>query len=93
MAANHGVDLRTAALQFSASPDLAAALVVGASSEQQILADYTSMQTKIPSDFWADLKAQNLMSKTPQLQFKEPRANMRTTVAKLPAEWPIRLNV
>jgi len=61
VAANHGVDLRTAALQFSASPDVAAALVVGASSEQQVLADYTSMQTKIPSEFWADLKAQKLI--------------------------------
>jgi len=61
VAANHGVDLRTAALQFSASPDVAAALVVGASSEQQILADYTSMQTRIPSEFWAELKAQQLI--------------------------------
>jgi D-threo-aldose 1-dehydrogenase len=61
VAANHGVDLRTAALQFSASPDVAAALVVGASSEQQILADYTSMQTRIPAEFWAELKAQQLV--------------------------------
>jgi D-threo-aldose 1-dehydrogenase len=61
VAGNHGVDLRTAALQFSATPDVAAALVVGASSEQQILADYTSMQTKIPAGFWAELKAQNLI--------------------------------
>ncbi len=61
VASNHGVDLRTAALQFSASPDVAAALVVGASSEQQILADYTSMQTKIPAEFWAELKAQKLI--------------------------------
>jgi D-threo-aldose 1-dehydrogenase len=61
VASNHGVELRTAALQFSASPDIAAALVVGASSEQQILADYTSMQTKIPADFWAELKAQKLI--------------------------------
>ena len=61
VAGNHGVDLRTAALQFSASPDVAAALVVGASSEQQILADYTSMQTKIPAEFWAELKAQKLI--------------------------------
>jgi D-threo-aldose 1-dehydrogenase len=61
VASNHGVDLRTAALQFSAIPDIAAALVVGASSEQQILADYTSMQTKIPAQFWAELKAQNLI--------------------------------
>jgi D-threo-aldose 1-dehydrogenase len=61
VASNHGVDLRTAALQFSAAPDVAAALVVGASSEQQILADYTSMQTKVPAEFWADLKAKNLI--------------------------------
>ena len=61
VAGNHGVDLRTAALQFSASPDVAAALIVGASSEQQILADYTSMQTKIPAEFWAGLKAQKLI--------------------------------
>jgi D-threo-aldose 1-dehydrogenase len=61
VAANHGVDLRTAALQFSASPDVAAALIVGASSEQQILADYTSMHSKIPTAFWADLKGQHLI--------------------------------
>jgi D-threo-aldose 1-dehydrogenase len=61
VAANHGVDLRTAALQFSAAPDVAAALIVGASSEQQILADYTSMQTKIPAEFWAELKAGKLI--------------------------------
>ena len=61
VAANHGVDLRTAALQFSAAPDVASALVVGCRTEQQILADYTSMQTKISAEFWADLKAQNLI--------------------------------
>jgi D-threo-aldose 1-dehydrogenase len=63
VAANHGVDLRTAALQFSAAPDVAAALVVGVSTEHQILEDYTSMQTKIPPEFWADLKSQNLIEK------------------------------
>ena len=47
--------------RLRAAPDVAAALVVGASSEQQVLADYTSMQTKIPAEFWAQLKAQNLI--------------------------------
>jgi D-threo-aldose 1-dehydrogenase len=61
VAAAHGVDLRTAALQFSAAPDVASALVVGCKSEPQILADYTSMQTKIPAEFWADLKARKLI--------------------------------
>jgi D-threo-aldose 1-dehydrogenase len=70
VAANYGVDLRTAALQFSAAPDVASALVVGCRSEQQILADYTSMRTKIPAEFWADLKGQNLIEQNapvPQL--------------------------
>jgi D-threo-aldose 1-dehydrogenase len=61
IAAKHGVDLRTAALQFSAAPDVAAALVVGVRREHQILEDYTSMQTKIPAEFWTDLKGQNLI--------------------------------
>ena len=61
VAANHGVDLRTAALQFSAAPQVASALVVGCKNAQQILADYTSMQTKIPAEFWTELKSQNLI--------------------------------
>jgi D-threo-aldose 1-dehydrogenase len=61
VAANYGADLRTAALQFSAAPDVVAALVVGCRSERQIIEDYTSMQTKIPVEFWAELKAQNLI--------------------------------
>src|ERR1700745_1779811 len=61
VAGNHGVDLRTAALQFSATPDVAAALVVGVSREHQILEGHTSMETRIPGEFWAELKSQNLI--------------------------------
>ena len=61
VAAQYGVDLRTAALRFSAAPDVAAALIVGARSEEQILADVTSMQATIPPDFWAELKRQKLI--------------------------------
>jgi D-threo-aldose 1-dehydrogenase len=61
MAARHGVDLRTAALQFSAAPDVAVALVVGARSAQQIQEDYNSLQAKIPAEFWADLKQERLI--------------------------------
>ncbi|MGA8476974.1 MAG: hypothetical protein WB696_03350 [Chthoniobacterales bacterium] len=75
VAADHAVDLRTAALQFSAAPDVASALAVGCRSEQQILADYTSMQTKIPAEFWADLKAQNLIEQNaPVSQMAPARA-------------------
>jgi D-threo-aldose 1-dehydrogenase len=75
VAADHAVDLRTAALQFSAAPDVASALAVGSRSEQQILADYTSMQAKIPAEFWADLKAQNLIEQNaPVSQMAPARA-------------------
>jgi D-threo-aldose 1-dehydrogenase len=48
----------SAALSATAVPPRAAS---ASGSEQQILADYTSMQTKIPADFWTDLKAQKLI--------------------------------
>jgi D-threo-aldose 1-dehydrogenase len=55
------VDLRTAALEFSAAPDVVVALVVGCRSEQQIIEDYASMHTKITAEFWEELKAQKLI--------------------------------
>src|SRR6202042_2160388 len=61
VAAQYGVDLRTAALQFSSAADVAVALVVGARSAQQIQEDWNSLQAKIPSDFWTELKQQGLI--------------------------------
>ena len=46
VADSNGVDLRTAALQFSAAAYEAVALVVGASSAQQIREDWNSMQAR-----------------------------------------------
>jgi D-threo-aldose 1-dehydrogenase len=61
VAARHGVDLRTAALQFSAAAPEAVALVVGARSAQQIQQDWNSMQAKIPAAFWDELKHEKLI--------------------------------
>lgn len=61
IAAKHAVDLRTAALQFSAAPDVAVSLVVGCSTPHEALANYTSMQTKIAQSFWDELKAEHLI--------------------------------
>jgi D-threo-aldose 1-dehydrogenase len=61
VADKYGVDLRIAALQFSAAPDLCAALIVGAASADHILADVTAMETMIPGAFWDELKAQGLI--------------------------------
>ncbi|HZV91819.1 MAG TPA: aldo/keto reductase [Caldimonas sp.] len=62
-ARRHGVDLRTAALQFSAAASEAVALVVGAGNERQIREDWNSMQSTIPEDFWADLRQEKLIEK------------------------------
>lgn len=73
VAGRHGVDLRTAAMQFSAAPDVAAALVVGAAGPGQVLADVTSMKTKIPPKFWEELKVEGLIEKAapvPQQQLE-----------------------
>jgi D-threo-aldose 1-dehydrogenase len=61
VATQFGADLRTAALQFSAAPDVAAALIVGAHTEAQVLANVSSMQATIPQELWAELKRQNLI--------------------------------
>ncbi|MDB5222185.1 MAG: D-threo-aldose 1-dehydrogenase [Chitinophagaceae bacterium] len=58
----YDVDLRTAALQFAAMPDVSAAVLCGARTAQQITEDVGSMKVKIPADFWADLKAEKLIS-------------------------------
>lgn len=63
VAARHGVDLRTAALQFSSAPDVAVAMVVGASTHQQILEDTNSMHARIPAEFWQELKLSGLIEK------------------------------
>ncbi|WP_250455299.1 aldo/keto reductase [Caballeronia sp. ATUFL_M2_KS44] len=56
-----GVDLRTAALHFAAAPDVAAALIVGARTEEEALVNASSMQDKIPRAFWQELKQQGLI--------------------------------
>lgn len=58
----HGVDLTTAALQFAAMPDVAAAVICGARTADQITEDVRSMKVIIPEDFWTALKAEKLIS-------------------------------
>ncbi|WP_288375698.1 aldo/keto reductase [uncultured Chryseobacterium sp.] len=57
----HHVDLRTAALQFASFPDVAAAIIPGVKSPNQIREDYESMHVKIPAAFWEELKNKKLI--------------------------------
>ena len=66
IANKHGIDIKTAALQFAAAPDEVSSIIPGARTSQQILENVNSMKVKIPKEFWSDLKNNNLIAKTAQ---------------------------
>lgn len=62
VAANHQVDLRTAALQFAAAPDVVSAVIPGAHTVQQAQENAASFTAQIPADFWEELKHEKLIA-------------------------------
>ena len=58
----HGVDVRTAALQFSAAPSVVSAVIPGTRYPDQAKANVVSMATKIPTAFWEELKQEGLIA-------------------------------
>ncbi|WP_106477671.1 aldo/keto reductase [Phytohalomonas tamaricis] len=62
IARDHGTDLRTAALQFTAAPDVVAATIPGARDAEQARQNYQSMTAKIPAEFWQTLKNEGLIA-------------------------------
>lgn len=62
VAANHQVDLRTAALQFSAAPDTVSAVIPGAHTVQQVEENAASFTAVVPSGFWEELKQEKLIA-------------------------------
>lgn len=70
IAEQHGIDLRTAALQFAAAPKTVSAVIPGARNAAQIEADVQSMKVTIPDEFWTALKSEGLIAEnapTPSL--------------------------
>ncbi len=62
IAHQHGIDLRTAALQFTAAPDVVAATIPGARNAQQARENRASMNVRIPAEFWQQLKQEGLIA-------------------------------
>jgi D-threo-aldose 1-dehydrogenase len=62
VAKDHGTDLRTAALQFTAAPSVVSATIPGARSPEQVQENMASMKSKIPAEFWEALKKEKLIS-------------------------------
>ncbi|MFC0337673.1 D-threo-aldose 1-dehydrogenase [Kushneria avicenniae] len=57
----HGTDLRTAALQFTAAPDVVGATIPGARTAEHARENDASMTADIPADFWTALKSEGLI--------------------------------
>lgn len=62
IAHEHGTDLRTAALQFTAAPDVVAATIPGARNAVQARENRASMDADIPAEFWQALKEEGLIA-------------------------------
>lgn len=62
LASEHGIDLRTAALQFAAAPAVVSAIVPGSRNAAQSAANAESMQVAIPAAFWAAAKRERLIA-------------------------------
>lgn len=57
-----GIDMRTAALQFAAAPEIVAAIIPGSRSAAQARANIASMNVAIPPEFWTALRRERLIS-------------------------------
>ncbi len=62
LAAKHGTDLRTAALQFTAAPPVVAATIPGARNAAQARENAASMKATIPAAFWVEMKQEKLIA-------------------------------
>ncbi len=62
VARRHNVDLRTAALQFSAAPDVVSAVIPGAHTPRQAEENAASFNEKIPAAFWEELRHEKLIA-------------------------------
>ena len=63
VASRHQVDVRTAALQFCAAPEVVSAVIPGFHTVQQAKENARSLSsTKIPAAFWEELKKEKLIA-------------------------------
>jgi D-threo-aldose 1-dehydrogenase len=62
IASRYGVDVRTAALQFCAAPEVVSAVIPGTRYPEQAKENVASMEVKIPNEFWEELKSENIIA-------------------------------
>jgi len=62
LAAEHGIGIKAAALQFALAHPAVAAVIPGASRPERLQEDQAALRTKIPAAFWQALREQGLVS-------------------------------
>src|SRR5690606_27819639 len=62
IASRHGVDVRTAALQFCAAPKVVSAVIPGTRYPDQAKENVASMKVKLAGAFWDELKSEKLIA-------------------------------
>ncbi|MEU4107445.1 aldo/keto reductase [Streptomyces sp. NPDC027717] len=62
LAERHGVSIKAAALQFALAHPATAAVVPGATRPSRIAEDVGALHESVPAAFWADLRAEGLIS-------------------------------
>ncbi|MGA7806150.1 aldo/keto reductase [Bradyrhizobium sp.] len=62
LCAKYAIPVKAAAVQFSLAHPASAAVIPGASRPDRILEDHAALNTKIPDDFWHDLRKAELVA-------------------------------
>ncbi|WP_164101854.1 aldo/keto reductase [Candidatus Laterigemmans baculatus] len=62
IAREHGVDLRTVALQFCSAPKVVSSVIPGASTGEQVIENVLSVVTQTPTELWEQLKRERLIA-------------------------------
>ena len=67
IADRHGVTMKAAGLQFSLANPAVAAVIPGASRPDRIVEDRSALQSVVPTEFWRELRAANLVGEAAPL--------------------------
>lgn len=62
LCADHKIPIKAAALQFSLAHPAVAAVIPGASKPERIAEDHAALNTKIPDDFWREVRKAKLVA-------------------------------
>jgi len=74
------IPVKAAALQFSLAHPASAAVIPGASKPGRILEDHEALNTRIPDDFWRELRSKGLVAENAPLPIDIKRSEPMTTL-------------